>query len=82
MSRSRRKPIIKDSPRNEKKSSLYWRTIRRVTKQKVHELKTNPEIEIPNPKEIVDDYDYCDYTIDLRFKDENKDKSVKKAKRK
>lgn len=72
MSRSKRKPIIKDRPRNNKKSTLYWRIVRRVTKQYVKLGK-----EIPNEKTIVNDYDYCDYTMDL-----TKDKDSKKYSRK
>jgi hypothetical protein len=68
MSRSRRKPIIKDRPRNDKKSSLYWRVVRRVTNDKVRQIQSNPEMEsdLPEPQEIVNDYDYCDYKIDYR----------------
>jgi hypothetical protein len=67
MSRSRRQPIVKDRPRNEKKSSLYWRIVRRVINGKVREIvKNDDEINLPEPKEIVNDYDYCDYVIDYR----------------
>jgi len=68
MSRSTKKPIVKDSNRNFKKSTIYWRQIRRVTKQFVRKLnKENTDsINIPQPKEIVNDYDYCDYIIDYR----------------
>jgi hypothetical protein len=68
MSRSRRKPIVKDRPRNDKKSSLYWRIVRRVINGKVRQLsKTDvDETSLPEPKEIVNDYDYCDYKIDYR----------------
>lgn len=34
----------------------YWRVVRRVSKQKL-----NSDKEIPNPKEIVNDWDYCDW---------------------
>lgn len=60
MSRSKRKAIIKDRPRNKKKSTLYWRRVRRAFKQAVV-AGEDP----PNPKEIVNDYDYCDYVFDL-----------------
>jgi hypothetical protein len=81
MSRSRKQPIIKDGPRNHKKSSLYWRTVRRVTKDKVRYFNETIEDEtIPDPKEIVNDYDYSDYETDMRF---NKDKeSAKRMSRK
>lgn len=71
MSRSKRKPIIKDRPRNTKKSSLYWRIVRRVINDKVRQISANPDVEpdLPTPKEIVNDYDYCDYKIDYRDPD-------------
>ena len=67
MSRSTRKPIIKDRPRNHKKSSLYWRSVRSTIKQSIREiaqLEDKEDFEIPNPKEIVNDYNYCDYIFD------------------
>jgi hypothetical protein len=68
MSRSRKQPIIKDRPRNEKKSSLYWRIVRRVINGKVRQINKSDEDEtdLPQPKEIVNDYDYCDYIMDYR----------------
>lgn len=62
MSRSTKLPIIKDRPRNYKKSSIYWRTIRRCQKQDLIKNK-----DIRNPKEIISDYNYSDYTIDYHF---------------
>jgi len=61
MSRSKRKPIIKDRPRNYKKSTMYWRMVRRRQKIETNKIKTQDEIEITNPKSIVNDYDYSDY---------------------
>jgi len=68
MSRSRKTPIIKDHPRNVKRS--YWRKVRRVLKLKVHGLNEQnlDDVIIPQPREIIDDYDYCDYIIDYRNK--------------
>jgi hypothetical protein len=79
MSRSRRQPIIKDRPRNEKKSTFYWRTVRRVINDKVRMLKYEPDSDenIPEPKEIVNDYDYCDYMIDYRNDDINNKESYR-----
>lgn len=57
MSRSIKLPWIKQNFRNYKKSSMYWRTIRRVIKQLVSQDK-----EVINPKEIINDYNYSDYT--------------------
>jgi hypothetical protein len=80
MSRSRKKPVIKDCPRNYKKSSNYWRTIRRVTKDKVRFSQENLDDElVPDPKEIINDYDYSDYRFDLRFR--NDDFSEKKSRK-
>lgn len=62
MSRSFKKAIIKDRPRNYKKSSWYWRIVRRCQKQALNASK-----DIPDAKEIVNDYDYCDYKIDYEF---------------
>lgn len=85
MSDSKRKAIIKDRPRNAKKSTLYWRKIRRVTKQ----LVGIGEEDLPNPKSIINDYDYCDYIIDNEyvgwssfFKDDDRDKEREKYRRK
>ena len=60
MSRSKRKDIIKDGGF----SSEYWRHVRRVQNNSLRsnlQLIDLEEIEIPQPKTIVNDYDYCDY---------------------
>lgn len=74
MSRSYKKyAIFKDSSAS--KTKLYWRIIRRVTKQTIkkyiqieqtynnpyHKITIYPHIR--EPKDIIDDYDYCDYII-------------------
>jgi len=59
MSRSYKKAIYKDS----RDHRGYHRKIRRITKQAVR----NGD-EIPNPKTIVNDYDYCDYWFKAEFK--------------
>jgi hypothetical protein len=80
MSRSRRQSVIKDGPRNSKKSSQYWRPVRRVMNQTIRGLDEDSEEEnIPDPKEIVNDYDRSDYTFDMRF---DKTEMSKKAGRK
>ena len=72
MSRSRKVPILKDKPRNIKKSSLYWRTIRRVINGRVRYHNEDLDNEqLPQPEEIVNDYDYCDYIQDSRFVSED-----------
>lgn len=68
MSRSRKKPIYKDRLRSNKKSSVYWRTVRRVINERVryHNERVDNET-LPEPQEIVNDYDYCDWIYDHRF---------------
>lgn len=56
MSRSRKKPILKDSFRRVKKATMYWRPIRSRLK---NELRSGAE-ELPNPKSIINDYTRCD----------------------
>lgn len=60
MSRSYKIPIIKDSPRNHKKSSTYWRRIR----SRINQLVRQGEDEnIPSHHSIINDYDYSDYSF-------------------
>lgn len=67
MSRSRKKPIVKDKT----DGSKYHRTIRRVTNQKVKYLEDELDDEgLRDPKEIINDYNYSDYRHDLRFRDD------------
>lgn len=76
MSKSRKKPIVKDKTDGAK----YHRTIRRVTNEKVRYLKDDLDDEgLRNPKEIVNDYNFSDWEFDLRFRD---DELSKKASRK
>jgi len=67
MSRSKKKAILKDRPKNHKKSSLYWRTIRSAIKNVIRSCQNFEDLEIPNPKTIISDYDYCDYKIDYEY---------------
>ena len=77
MSRSQKKPIIKD--KGYKK--IYHRICKRNVRNYLNSHKDDLEnIIIPNFKSIVNDYDYCDYKIDLRFK--NKNNQFNKYKRK
>ena len=86
MSRSKKEPIIKERPRNHRKSTEYWRRVRRVINQAVRQMfyKDEEEVVIPNPKQIVNDYDYSDYAMDMReiSKPSEREKLVKKASRK
>ena len=62
----RKKAIIKD--KGHLKES-YWRMIRRIWKHKVKVSISKDDIEnltLPDPKAIVNDYDYSDYTLDCR----------------
>lgn len=67
MSRSLKLDIIKERPRNYKKSTSYWRRIRRVVRISVYNFKKDYKDRIDNiyhnPKIIVNDYDYSDYTF-------------------
>lgn len=95
MARSYKLPILKDKPRNYKRTSAYWRPVRRIVKQIVSTYKNKYDdsildlyygedsddlqikiveensillgTDIPNPKTIINDYDYCDYIWDYRF---------------
>lgn len=86
MSRSTKKPIIKDKPRNHKRTSEYWRKVRRSTGNKLRthlvgidseDLQDIDEPFLPQPREIVNDYDYCDWIWHLDDED-----SIKKHSRK
>jgi len=55
MSRSTKKPIIKDSPKGRR--ALYWRTTRRVINEAIRQQKET----IPLEKEIINDCNYSDY---------------------
>lgn len=65
MSRSRKLPIYKD--KGEKK--YYWRYIRSSIKNSLRsQLYSDLDyLELPNPKTIINDYDYSDYTIDFKY---------------
>lgn len=67
MSRSYKLAIIKDCPRNYKKSSHYWRRVRSSQKNSIRSCRDLDELEIPPAKSIVNDYDYCDYKINYEF---------------
>lgn len=72
MSRSRKKAIYKDKGFRKKD---YWKTVRRVHKVIIQKHKSDfiydyhgdfgKEFNLPNPKSIVNDYDYCDYIYNM-----------------
>lgn len=64
MSRSRKKAIIKDKPRNYNAAAFYWRRVRAAINNAIRSCKDLENLEVPNPKNIVNDYDYCDYIFD------------------
>ena len=65
MSRSWRRPVLKDKyGSKEKKTKEYWRTVRRVSKDYVRR-----GLEPPNPKVIINDYNYIDYICHLEPED-------------
>mgnify|MGYP000928746771 FL=1 len=67
MSRSIKQPVKKDKPRNFKKSTIYWRTIRRVINHTIRNFKNNfDEMILPKEKTIVNDYDHQDWISDCR----------------
>jgi hypothetical protein len=76
MSRSYKKAIFKDKPIYKK---TYWRTIRRVQRMALKQDK-----DIPDPKTIINNYDYCDYTIDVEHSKNDSFfyKNIKKFRRK
>lgn len=55
MSRSKKKPIVKDNPKGRR--ALYWRTTRRIINCAIRQHKET----LPLEREIVNDYDYSDY---------------------
>ncbi|MDR0799865.1 MAG: hypothetical protein LBN18_08925 [Dysgonamonadaceae bacterium] len=64
MSKSKRKPIIKDNP---SRKELFRRRIRRRQNQETSiakYLEDTEEFQLTDDKSIVNDYDYCDYKID------------------
>jgi hypothetical protein len=63
MSNSLKVGIIKDRPRRYKKSSWYWRIVRRVQRQAVKRGK-----EPKKAQEIVNDYEYSDYEVHTTYK--------------
>ena len=56
MSRSYKKPYIKDRGLTE-----YNRIIRSRINQLVRKMKYEDEVELPHPKTIINDYSICDY---------------------
>lgn len=63
MSRSRKKAIYKDVSY---KKRVYHRIVRSNINQHVrnsYKLESVDDLVLPNPKEIINDYDYCDWSV-------------------
>lgn len=66
MSRSIKQPIYKDKGY---RKGDYWSAVRSTINNKVRKILSlnNPDDTIlPNAKEIINDYDYRDYSVDAR----------------
>lgn len=101
MSRSYKKSIFKDKGFKD----IYWKTIRRITKNIIKTYNTNHYVNtqdinmdysdefdlnfdekeldyiIRNPKEIINDYNYCDYIINYEYYENDKEKLKKKRRK-
>lgn len=60
MSRSYKKPIIKDKGMT---THEYWSVIRSTWKRLI---KKDPESTLPDEKTIINDYTYSDFTIEIQ----------------
>ena len=77
MSKSYRKAIIKDKPKNYNISRFYHRTVRRVQNQSIRNIPNLSDIDeyvIPREKEIFNDWNYCDYRFVPEYWYSNKEK--------
>lgn len=69
MSKSRRLPIDKDH--GAARYPEYKRKIRRRIRQEVRDILNlidKESYELPNPRALVNEWDWCDYVFDYRFK--------------
>ena len=66
MGKSKKKAIVKDIGH---RKNDYWQVHRRTNKQILKNAVEigAEEIEFLQPKELIDDYDYSDYTIDMEY---------------
>lgn len=63
MSRSRKKAILKDKADKRQ----YWRTVRSATNNAIRSCKNWEDLEIPDPRTIYNDYDYCDWVFKTEY---------------
>lgn len=85
MSRSKRFPVYKD--KGICSHQMYRRKIRHRIRQSVKEILSLSDIEtyeLPSPKTLVNDWDWCDYTLwpDLWKDSAYKDDYIAKLSRK
>ena len=64
MSRSRKKAIVKDIGHRKRE---YWRVHRRVNRQLMRTNISDSEFELKSPKELINDYDYCDWIFNAEY---------------
>jgi len=67
MSKSKKKPIVKDNPSGKE---IFRRRIRRKQNQETNNakcLEDTDEFQLTDDKSIVNDYDYCDYKFDWHY---------------
>ena len=66
MGKSRKKAIVKDVGHMK---DIYWQIHRRTNKQILKNAVEigNDEILFKQAKELINDYDYSDYTIDMEY---------------
>lgn len=73
MSKSKKLPIYKD--KGIARHECFRRKIKRAIRQKVKEIMYLTDVEsyeLPAPKALVNDYDWCDYIFDYRFKSQSR----------
>jgi hypothetical protein len=58
MSKSKRKPYIKDRGLT---TQEYWKPIRHNWKQHLKQNYLDPDLNFESPKTYINDYNYCDY---------------------
>lgn len=77
MSRSYRKPFVKDKPRNQKRTTLYWRSVRGFWKNEMRSSKFwDEDFNFTDRKVIYNQYNYCDYKFEI-YEDKEKDNRMK-----
>ena len=66
MGKSKKKAIVKDIGH---RKNDYWQVHRRTNKQILKNAVEigAEEVEFLQPKELVNDYDYSDFTIDMEY---------------